>query len=337
VIVPARNEAASLPQLLTSVAATTRVPHDVLVVDDGSTDATVDVARKYGATVVDAGPPPPGWAGKPWACQQGANRATGTHLLFLDADTWLAPDAIDRLLGEHEQHGGLVSVQPYHVTHRAYEQLSAFCNAVAMMGTGAFSASKPSSTKAAFGPCVFTSTADYRAAGGHASVGGAVIEDVQLARRYRARGLPVTCFGGGGLVQFRMYPDGVAQLIEGWSKNLASGAAAVDPIAVAGAVVWIGAGLASARSAASACIRFVRDGKTVPTRELLAYALFALETQLILRKVGRFQPWTAVAFPVPLTAFVVLFARSVFLTYVRREVLWRGRRLPTRMRSRDRH
>jgi 4,4'-diaponeurosporenoate glycosyltransferase len=133
-----------------------------------------------------------------------------------------------------------------------------------------------------------------------------------------------------------MYPDGFSQLRDGWSKNLASGAAAVDPVAVAGTVLWIGAGLAAAGSTARGCLRFVRRQDAFPTAALLGYALFALQTQVILRKIGSFRAWTAFAYPVPLAAFVALFARSVILTHIRREVRWRGRPVPIRTRPRGR-
>ena len=57
VVVPARNEAATLPGLLGSLAAQHRSAAEVVVVDDGSTDATA---------VVAASDRPPGWNGKQW-------------------------------------------------------------------------------------------------------------------------------------------------------------------------------------------------------------------------------------------------------------------------------
>ena len=69
--------------------------------------------------------------------------------------------------------------------------------------------------------------ADYEAAGGHAgdSVRGAVLDDVSLARAVQRTGRGVTVFGGRGAVRFRMYPDGLRSLVEGWTKNFAGGAA----------------------------------------------------------------------------------------------------------------
>ena len=76
-----------------------------MVVDDGSEDATADVAHRYGATVVEAGCLPEGWRGKAWACHRGAECASGEAFLFLDADTWFQPGGLGRIVGEYPQAG----------------------------------------------------------------------------------------------------------------------------------------------------------------------------------------------------------------------------------------
>jgi 4,4'-diaponeurosporenoate glycosyltransferase len=77
VVIPARDEAASLPGLLASLAAQTRPPDETIVVDDHSRDDTAAAAAAAGATVLAAPALPPGWTGKAWACWTGARRATG--------------------------------------------------------------------------------------------------------------------------------------------------------------------------------------------------------------------------------------------------------------------
>jgi 4,4'-diaponeurosporenoate glycosyltransferase len=47
----------------------------------------------------------------------------------------------------------------------------------------------------------------------------------------------------------------------------------------------------------------------------------------LLRRVGRFSPWTAVLFPLPLLFFLAIFLRSLIATFVTRSVRWKGRRL----------
>jgi 4,4'-diaponeurosporenoate glycosyltransferase len=327
VIVPARNEAATLPKLLASLASLDPAPAEVIVVDDGSTDGTGQIAAAAGVAVVEAPEPPVGWLGKPWACNAGATGAIGTHLLFLDADTWLAPDALGRLAAEHATRGGLVSVQPYHRMVKPYEELSAVCSMVAMMGTRAFTPRADGHAGAAFGPCIFTSADDYWAVGGHVAVAGEVLDDLRLAQRYRQAGRPVTCFGGGSTVAFRMYPGGLGQLVAGWSKGLAAGALAARRLAVLATLVWVAALAAASISLGFGLLAWA-TGDELPLVALALYALVALEVGWMARRIGTFRWWTIVLFPLPLLAFVVIFVRSCIETLGRRSVRWRGRTVP---------
>lgn len=332
IVIPARDEERTLPVLLASCAALDPAPHEVIVTDDESTDATAEVARASGAVVISVSPPP-GWLGKPYACHIGAEAAGGTHLLFLDADTWLAPDALARLLAEHARRGGLLSVQPHHRTERPYEQLSAFFNVTAMMGTGAFAAAGTPPGTMAFGPCMLTDAEDYRAVGGHAAVRGEVVEDVHLARRYRERGLAVRCLGGGETVAFRMYPGGVRQLLEGWTKNIASGAGLSPWWALGGTVAWICACIAVALAGVRDAWSWALGDGPAPWAAAGAWAVVAVQLGWMLGRIGTWRVATAVLFPVPLLAFLMIFFRSLAITLVRGEVTWRSRRVPVGARS----
>jgi len=94
VIVPTLNEEKSIPGLLRSIMAQGRRPLEVIVVDGGSTDRTVELAKEMGAKVIVQ----PSNQAK--ARNIGAEVARGDFLLFLDADTVLPPDfmmAVERL------------------------------------------------------------------------------------------------------------------------------------------------------------------------------------------------------------------------------------------------
>lgn len=316
VVIPARDEERNLPRLLASLRAQRTPALEVIVVDDSSSDATAAVARAAGASVVTAPAPDPGWLGKPWACHLGAQRAAGERLVFLDADTWLAPDALDRLAAahHHEAPGGLLSVQPFHEVRRPYEELSAFANVVPLLASGTC-APRPGPATVAFGPCLVTRATDLRAVGGFAAVRGDTLEDVALARAYRAAGRTVRCLGGGATVRFRMYPGGLRSLVEGWTKNLAGGAARTPLIPTVGAVAWV-----------TACATVVVAAISRPS-PVVAAAWVGVAAQLrwMLRRVGSFSVWTAALFPLPLLAFIALFLRSLGARLVRRRVRWRGR------------
>lgn len=121
VIIPAFNAAPTLARAIESVRAQSWPAHEILVVDDGSTDASADVARRFGAAVRLIQQPNGGVSS---ARNAGAAAATGDWLAFLDADDWYAPDrlrlhaewiaedpALDFLTGDYEYRdatGGLL-------------------------------------------------------------------------------------------------------------------------------------------------------------------------------------------------------------------------------------
>jgi len=90
VVIPAFNAAATLARAIESVRAQSWPAHEIIVVDDGSTDATVEIARQFDAVhlIQQAN------SGVSVARNAGAAVATGDWLVFLDADDWYAPDRI---------------------------------------------------------------------------------------------------------------------------------------------------------------------------------------------------------------------------------------------------
>ncbi len=327
VVIPARDEERRLPALLASLASQRPRPDEVVVVDDGSTDATAEVARAWGARVVTASPPPPGWAGKPWALVTGVEATGGEWLVLLDADCRLAPGGLAVVLAEAERLGGLLSVEPYHEIPRLGERLAAFCNLTAMMGAGAFSVTGGRrSARVAFGPCLVTARADYLASGGHGVAPGAVLDDAALAAAYRRAGLPVAVRAGGGALSFRMYPDGLAAVVEGFTKNLAAGARAIAPGSALAVGWWVTGAISAAlrvgRTLARGPRRRLDDDRAVVS--LVAYAGFAVQVAVLLRRIGSWRVADAVAYPASLATFLVVFARSVLAT-LRGGARWKGR------------
>jgi Glycosyltransferases involved in cell wall biogenesis len=104
IILPARNEARSLQQLLPRLREV--IPEaELILVDDGSTDATAAVAEEAGARVIRH----PYGMGNGAAIKSGARAATGDILVFMDADGQHDPADIPRLLAQARRglrHGG---------------------------------------------------------------------------------------------------------------------------------------------------------------------------------------------------------------------------------------
>jgi 4,4'-diaponeurosporenoate glycosyltransferase len=322
VVIPARDEALSIGGLLDDLLARSPPVDRIVVVDDHSTDATASIAAaRPGVEVVAAPDLPAGWAGKCWACHTGAGAVEEGTLAFADADVRLDPDALGRVVAHRDAVGGLVSVQPWHVTERPYEQASAMFNVIAIMGSAAGSPGAVPS--AAFGPLMVTSATDYRSVGGHAAVRDQVAEDLALGRRYRDAGLGTHLLVGRGAVRFRMYPGGLRQVLEGWTKNFAMGAGATRLLRLLAVVAWI--------AALGTALVMVVDGLrgAAPLLPgLIAYAAMVGQLVVLFRAVGRFGPVSALVYPVHLCVFLAVFVRSLWSTHVRRSVRWRGRVIP---------
>lgn len=112
VIIPAFNAVATLARAIESVRAQSWSAHEIIVVDDGSSDATAEVAGRFGDAVRLIRQ---GNRGVSVARNAGAAAASGDWLAFLDADDWYAPDrlklhaewiaedaALDCLTGDYE-------------------------------------------------------------------------------------------------------------------------------------------------------------------------------------------------------------------------------------------
>ena len=319
-IIPARNEEQNLPTLLRSLAAQAIRPHEIIVVDDASTDRTAEVAREHGARVIHSQPLPDGWRGKTWACHQGAQAATGDLLLFLDADTWFEAGGLRRVLAEFQAAGGgVLSVAPHHAVRDFHEQFSAFFNLVMLAGTGAFTLRGDRLTpRGLLGQFMLIERAAYQRVGGHEAVKGRILENFWLAEQLHAAAVPLRCRGGRGVFAFRMYPRGWREVVDGWTKGFASGAGRTPLPILLLIIAWM-IGLMTAP------LGWAFGGQ--PLLWLGAYALGVAQIGWLLRRVGTFHWSTALFYPVPLVFYFVVFARSLRRSRGKHTVAWKGRQI----------
>lgn len=231
VLIPARNEEASLPECLASVLASRGVDLEVIVLDDHSTDRTAEVVREWVSqdtrVRLETAPAlPPGWNGKQHACHCLAGLATHPYLCFLDADVRLEPEALARMVGFLESSGAaLVSGFPRQETGTLMERLVIPLIHFVLLGFLPLKRMRESTQPgygAGCGQWFLTTAEAYAKAGGHAAIRQSRHDGVQLPRAFRRAGMMTDICDATDLARCRMYRS-AGQVWNGLAKNADEG------------------------------------------------------------------------------------------------------------------
>ena len=226
VVIPARNEEFTIGQAILSLAGQPEV-FEIIVVDDQSADNTSAVLERLAVSVsklraLEGGPLPEGWVGKNYAAWQGAQCATGTWLLFTDADAVHQPGSTGRALDQVAANAAeMFSVSPAQEMRTWWERALipfVYCRLAQLYSYTAVNDPR-SPVAAANGQFLLIRRDIYEAFGGHAAVRGEVLEDVALARLAKLSGIRLLFSPDDGLVRVRMYTT-FRTMWEGWTKNL---------------------------------------------------------------------------------------------------------------------
>jgi chlorobactene glucosyltransferase len=243
VCIPARNEENSIPALLQSLLGQNDDNFDIHVLDDQSEDNTSEILKSFQRIdpekifIHSGSNKPDSWLGKPWACEQLGQAASGDILLFLDADTTLQPDTLTRIRNTFSEWNlDMLTVWPNQILDTFWEKtvipliyygLSTILPAIYVyrkprwMPDIIYKQVSPGFA-AANGQCIAFTRDAYRRIGGHASVKQEVVEDVQLARKAKTSGLILRMFNGVDSVSCRMYHS-QAEMFQGLRKNFLAG------------------------------------------------------------------------------------------------------------------
>ena len=233
ILIPARDEEPRIGRAVETALASRGVDLEVVVMDDHSTDRTVEIveaiaARDPRVRVETAPALPKGWAGKQHACHALASVARGTILLFVDADVELAPDGVARAVGFLESSGAdLVSGFPRQVTGTPVERLVIPLIHFVLLGYLPIFAMRRSTSEAYAAGCgqLFLARRDaYERAGGHSSIRATFHDGLQLPRSFRRTGLKSDLFDATKIATCRMYHS-AAEVIRGLAKNAHEGMA----------------------------------------------------------------------------------------------------------------
>ncbi len=233
VLIPARDEEASIGASVGAALASENVAVEVVVLDDHSTDRTGEIVKQLAeqdprVRHVAGKPLPDGWNGKQFACMQLAAMAKFDRIVFLDADVRLQTDALVRLIMRQEQTNvALLSAFPHQQTGTWLEKwlipmmhylLLGFLPMVMMRRT------TDARFAAGCGQLFLTRQKDYQRAGTHQAIRGSRHDGIKLPRVFREAGLITDVIDGTELAECRMYIGAMA-VIRGVLKNAVEGIA----------------------------------------------------------------------------------------------------------------
>lgn len=307
--------------------------HQIIVVDDNSTDATAELVRGFEdkhprIRLMPGGLLPGGWAGKPHACHIGAEGATAKWLCFMDADTVPGRQLLSSAVRVAEARGiDLLSLEPFQELGTCWERLILPVGFFLLAVTQDLNrVNNPSSPDAvANGQFILVRREVYEAIGGHAAVHDQIAEDSALARMAKRRGYRLAVLGAESLVRTRMYTDWPS-LWEGLSKSVAQIVGSVR----ASVVVGIAAALL-ALIAVMLPIWTLAAAITEPTGMKIAAAILAWLAVLALVAVHieesrhfRIPFWYGLLFPAGYILGAAVAINSA-LEHVRGQVRWKGR------------
>jgi cellulose synthase/poly-beta-1,6-N-acetylglucosamine synthase-like glycosyltransferase len=270
VLIPARNEEATIGAACAAVLANEGVDLELIVLDDHSTDRTGEVLAGIGdARLRVAGAPdlPPGWSGKQHACAHLATLASHELMVFVDADVRLSPDALSRMAGFMQRNDvGLASGFPRQIVRTWSEVLLLPLIQFLLLGYLPMAMMRRSVSPgfgAGCGQLFIARRAAYLRAGGHAAIRASLHDGIKLPRAFRAAGIPTGLFDATDIAACRMYTN-AADLWEGLNKNATEGMATPKALPVWTAILGIGQVLPpvllaiepGVLSAAAVCVSF---------------------------------------------------------------------------------
>jgi len=232
VCIPARNEERNIGRCVQAVLAQDYPNFEVIVLDDRSTDSTPEILRgtrrlRLAAQddklkIIHGVDLPTGWAGKPHALYQTTKVASGEWLCFIDADTFLAPQALSATYAKAiETRADMLTLMTFQILGSFWEKtVMPLVMTALSVGFSPRKVNDPSTRDAiANGQFIFIKRTVYDAIGGHERVKDQIVEDKAISEQVKWNGYRLVVADGMQMASTRMYTS-LPEMWEGWTKNI---------------------------------------------------------------------------------------------------------------------
>jgi len=227
VCIPARNEETNIRRCVEAVLRQDYPNFEVIVLDDRSTDSTLTLLKEIASRdsrllPISGSDLPEGWAGKPHALYQASAVAKGEWLCFVDADTFLEPNALSSVYVKAlETKADLFTMMTRQILGSFWE-LTVMPLVMTALSVG-FSPRKvndPARRDAvANGQFIFIKRSIYDLIGGHEKIKDQIVEDKALSENVKWNGHRLVVADGRLVASTRMYTS-LETMWEGWTKNI---------------------------------------------------------------------------------------------------------------------
>jgi chlorobactene glucosyltransferase len=338
ICIPARNEENNIHRCVEAVLDQDYPNIEVIVLDDRSTDATLTqlqqiAVRDSRLIPISGSDLPDGWAGKPHALHQASAVARGEWLCFVDADTFLKPEAISSCYVKAlETEADLFTVMTEQVLGSFWEKVVMPLVMTALsVGFSPRRVNDPARRDAvANGQFILIKRSVYDAIGGHEKVKAQIVEDKALSELVKWNGYHLVVADGMQVVRTRMYTS-LPTMWEGWTKNIYLGLR--DHVAM----LFLGAFGASLGLIAALFLPlwpllglfwYANGGGwmalVVIIQSLLVWEYLMYFRAFIARKMN-ISPWYALTTPLGAGIFAAMMLTSAWKVISGQGVTWRGR------------
>ncbi|HJR81886.1 MAG TPA: glycosyltransferase [Anaerolineales bacterium] len=335
VCIPARNEERNIRRCVEAMLAQDYPNLEVIVLNDRSTDSTPQILRQLSAQndrlkIINGSDLPEGWAGKPHALYQAAAAARGEWLCFVDADTFVTPQAVSSCYTKAlETNADMFTILTFQILGTFWEKVVMPLIMTALsVGFSPRKVNDPNSKDAiANGQFILIRRSVYDAIGGHAHIKDQIVEDKAIAEQVKWNGYRLIVANGYDVARTHMYTS-LPEIWEGWIKNIYLGLRGQFSLLILGVLVLLIATLFLPIWAFLGVLWYLRDGGwlagTVIIEALILWT-FLIDRRARAAKAMGISPWYAFTTPLGTGVFAAMMLVSTWKVLSGKGVTWKGR------------